>query len=33
MVSFDFTDGFFTLGIREESKDFYTVNYCGTLYR
>jgi hypothetical protein len=32
MVSFDLTDGYYTLGIREEDKDFFTVNYRGTLY-
>jgi hypothetical protein len=33
MVSFDLADGYYTLGIREEDRDFFTVNYCGTLYR
>jgi hypothetical protein len=33
MVSFDLTDGYYTLGIREEDRDFFTVNHRGTLYR
>jgi hypothetical protein len=33
MVSFDLTDGFYTLRIREEGKNFFTLNYRGTLYR
>jgi hypothetical protein len=33
MVLFDLTDGYYTLGIREEDMDFFTVNYRGTLYR
>jgi hypothetical protein len=33
MVSFDLTEGYYTLGIREEDADFFTVNYRGTLYR
>jgi hypothetical protein len=33
MVSFDLTDGYYTLGIREEERDFLTVNYRGTQYR
>jgi hypothetical protein len=33
IVSFDLADGYYTLGIREEDIDFFTVNYCGTLYR
>jgi hypothetical protein len=33
MVSFDFTDGYYTLGTREEERNFFTVNYRGTLYR
>jgi hypothetical protein len=32
MVSFDLADGYYTLGIREEDRDFFTVNYRGTLY-
>jgi hypothetical protein len=32
MVSFDLADGYYTLGIREEDIDFFTVNYRGTLY-
>jgi hypothetical protein len=32
MISFDLIDGYYTLGIREEDKDFFTVNYRGTLY-
>jgi hypothetical protein len=31
-VSFDLADGYYTLGIREEDIDFYTINYRGTLY-
>jgi hypothetical protein len=33
MVSFDLADGYYTLGIREEDRDFFTVNYRGTLYK
>jgi hypothetical protein len=33
MVSFDLADGYYTLGIRKEDMDFFTVNYRGTLYR
>jgi hypothetical protein len=33
MVSFDLTDGYYIFGIREEDKDFFTVNYRGTLYQ
>jgi hypothetical protein len=33
MVSFDLTDGYYTLGIREENRNFITVNYRGTVYR
>jgi hypothetical protein len=33
MVSFDFADGYYTRGIREEDKDVFTVNYRGTLYK
>jgi hypothetical protein len=32
-VSLDFTDGYYTLGIREEDRDFFTVNYKGELWR
>jgi hypothetical protein len=32
-VSLDHTDGFYTLGIREEDRDYITVNYRGTLWR
>jgi hypothetical protein len=32
MVSFDLADDYYTLGIREEDRDFFTVNYRGTLY-
>jgi hypothetical protein len=32
MVSFDLADGYCTLGIREEDKDFFTINHRGTLY-
>jgi hypothetical protein len=30
-VSLDLTDGYYTLDIREEDRDYFTVNYCGTL--
>jgi hypothetical protein len=30
-VSLDLADGFSTLGIREENRDFFTVNYRGEL--
>jgi hypothetical protein len=30
---FDLTDGYYTLGIREDRIDFFTVNYRGTLHR
>jgi hypothetical protein len=33
MVSFDLLDGYYTLGLREASTDFFTVNYRSTLYR
>jgi hypothetical protein len=33
MVSFDITDGYYTLGIREKDKDFFTLSYRDTLYR
>jgi hypothetical protein len=32
-VSLDLADGYFTLGIREEDRDFFTVNHRGELYR
>jgi hypothetical protein len=32
-VSLDLTDGYYTLGIREEDCDYFTVNYRGTLWR
>jgi hypothetical protein len=32
-VSLDLTDGYSTLGIREEDRDFFTVNYRGELWR
>jgi hypothetical protein len=32
-VSLDLTDECYTLGIREEDRDYYTVNYRGTLWR
>jgi hypothetical protein len=32
MVSFDLADGYYTLGIREEDRDFFTVNYRETLH-
>jgi hypothetical protein len=31
MVSFDLADDYYKLGIREEDRDFFTVNYRGTL--
>jgi hypothetical protein len=33
MVSFDLTDGYYKLGIREEDINFLTVNNRGTLNR
>jgi hypothetical protein len=33
IVSFDLMDGYYTLGIREEDINFFTVNYRGTRYR
>jgi hypothetical protein len=33
MVSFDLADGYYTLGVREGDRDFFTVSYRGTLYR
>jgi hypothetical protein len=30
-VALDLTDGYYTHGIREENRDYFTVNYCGTL--
>jgi hypothetical protein len=33
ICSFDLTDGYYWLGIREEDRDFFTLNYRGTLYR
>jgi hypothetical protein len=32
-VSLDLADGYYTLGIREEDRDFFTVNYTGELWR
>jgi hypothetical protein len=32
-VSLDLADGYYTLGIREEDRDYFTVNYRGTLWR
>jgi hypothetical protein len=32
MVSLDLADGYYTLGIREEDRDFFAVNYRGTVY-
>jgi hypothetical protein len=32
-VSLDLADGYYTLGIREEHRDFFTVNYRGALWR
>jgi hypothetical protein len=33
IVSLDLTDGYYTLGIREEDRDYFTVNNCGALWR
>jgi hypothetical protein len=33
IVSFDLAHGYYTLGIRAEDRDFFTVNHGGTLYR
>jgi hypothetical protein len=33
MVSFDLTDGYYTLGIQKEDTYFFTVNYRGKLDR
>ena len=32
-VSLDLADGYYTLGIREHDRDFFTVNYRGELWR
>ena len=32
-VSLDLADGYYTLGIREADRDFFTVNYRGELWR
>jgi hypothetical protein len=32
-VSLDLTDGYYTRGIREEDRDFFTINYRGELWR
>jgi hypothetical protein len=32
-VSLNLTDGYYTLGIREEDRDFFIVNYRGELWR
>jgi hypothetical protein len=32
-VSLDLTDGYYTLGIMEEDRDYFTVNYRGSLWR
>ena len=32
-VSLDLTDGYYTLGIREKDRNFFTVNYRGELWR
>jgi hypothetical protein len=31
-VSIDLTDGYYTLGIREEDRDYFTVNYRGNMW-
>jgi hypothetical protein len=33
IVSFELTDGYYTLGIREEDRDYFAVNYRGALWR
>jgi hypothetical protein len=32
-VYLDLADGYYTLGIKEEDLDFFTVNYRGTMWR
>jgi hypothetical protein len=32
-ISLDLTRGYYTLGIREEDRDYFTVNYRGSLWR
>jgi hypothetical protein len=32
-VSLDLTHGYYTLGIREEDRDYFTLNYRGTMWR
>jgi hypothetical protein len=32
-ISLNLTNGYYTLGIREEDRDYFTVNYRGTLWR
>jgi hypothetical protein len=32
-VSLDLADGYYTLGIREEDHDFFTINYRGEVWR
>jgi hypothetical protein len=32
-VSLYLTDGYYTLGVREEDRDYFTVNYRGTMWR
>jgi hypothetical protein len=32
-VSLDLTDGYYTLGRREEDRDYFTVNYRGDMWR
>jgi hypothetical protein len=32
-ISLNLADGYYTLGIREEDRDFFTVNYMGELWR
>jgi hypothetical protein len=32
-VSLDLANGYYTLGIREEDRNFFTVNYMGELWR
>jgi hypothetical protein len=33
LVSLDLADGYYTLGIREANRDFFTINYKGELWR
>jgi hypothetical protein len=33
MVTFDLADDYYRLGMRGEDRDFFALNYCGTMYR